>query len=281
MRGKPHFICSLTLILFLFFSESFYGQISVDAGITPAKDRWIFRTQARMMEREKHGTTNYMKTTMFNNMLAYGIHKNFTVMIMGMYRYSETQMGDIRNSDNGFSDISFISKYAFYRINKSNYTLGSAAVAALNIPIGKENFSSEAWGIKLGLFLSFRTGMNSLDFNISSKYNGITTDRNQNVPGNEASIDFAYTRQIIIGGGSNITFAPLIEISYIIIGSETNEDDMMLENGESILFLSPGVKFTYSSFIAEVLIRAPVLQNQDKRKMKMKIGSILGLRYMF
>ncbi len=57
--------------------------ISVDAGLTPAEDRWIFRTQVRYMRRKDDPTHmgRKMSTYAFPVVLAYGVRPDLTLMI--------------------------------------------------------------------------------------------------------------------------------------------------------------------------------------------------------
>ncbi|MHC4463212.1 MAG: transporter, partial [Planctomycetota bacterium] len=51
--------------------------------------------------------------------------------------------------------------------------------------------------------------------------------------------------------------------------------------GESLFFVSPGLKFTKSSFILEALLQVPVDQTQNGSLLERGIGLIVGIRYMF
>jgi hypothetical protein len=57
--------------------------ISVDAGVTPAKHRWIYRTMLRSMSRDDDptGMGRTMDMLVWNNVLAYGLKSNLTLIL--------------------------------------------------------------------------------------------------------------------------------------------------------------------------------------------------------
>jgi hypothetical protein len=260
-----------------------FGQISVDAGLTPAEDRWIFRLQTRFMERETSFSSNinYMQVYSVNAVVAYGIMRDLTLIVRSIHQFTETMMGENKSSFNGFGDLTFITKYSFYRINKPDYTFGLAGTIGIDVPVGNEPITSETWNLHLGLFSSLRQNFNSFDFNVSYLFNGLNTRGNIIIPGNKLSLDLAYTRQIIIGTGSDITFAPVLELKFINTKTDVINDNNLKNNGESVLFLAPGFKITISSIIFESLVLFPVWQEQEKNKMQFNIMGLIGIRYMY
>jgi hypothetical protein len=54
-----------------------------------------------------------------------------------------------------------------------------------------------------------------------------------------------------------------------------------VNTGESFFFLSPGVKYTHSSFILEALIQFPVWQDQKGLQLERDTSGLVGMRYMF
>jgi hypothetical protein len=48
-----------------------------------------------------------------------------------------------------------------------------------------------------------------------------------------------------------------------------------------VLYISPGIKFTKSSFILEGLLQIPVWQDQKGALLERGAGAIVGVRFMF
>jgi hypothetical protein len=238
------------------------GGISVDAGLTPAEDRWIFRTQLRHMERSNDpGPMNrQMEVNVWNNVLAYGLRRNLTLMVRQPYMRRKMTMGGSSVSKSGLGDFMVMGKYGLYRKNTADYILGVAATMALEMPTGSDAFTSDTWDLKPGLFLSWRNGVD---------------------PGDELELDFALARQFSIGESADAAFSPVLEISYRDVSANQLAGQSLPHSGESVLFLSPGAKLTLSSFILEVLVQIPVSQSQKGIQTERDTGFILGVRYMF
>ncbi|MHC4891504.1 MAG: transporter, partial [Planctomycetota bacterium] len=128
--------------------------ISVDAGLTPPEDRWIFRTQMRYMQRKDDPTLmdRKMSTYAFPIVLAYGLRPDLTLMVRQTVKREEMSMAGSSNKDTGLGDLFVLGKYKLYRRNTRKYTFGIASTLGLEFPTGDDDFSSETWDLKPGLF---------------------------------------------------------------------------------------------------------------------------------
>jgi hypothetical protein len=265
-------------------STVFAGGISVDAGLTPAEDRWIFRTQLRHMERSHDPApmNRKMEVNVWNNVLAYGLRRNLTLMVRQPYMWRKMSMMGSSVSKSGMGDFMVMGKYGLYRKNTADYTLGVAATMGLELPTGSDAFSSDTWDLKPGLFMSWRNGTWASDVSIAYKWNGFAGDNSLGIdPGDELELDFALARQFSVGASADVVFAPVLEVSYRDVSATRLMGQGAPNSGESVLFLSPGAKLTVSSFILEALVQFPVSQSQKGVQTERDTGYILGVRYMF
>ncbi len=216
--------------------------ISVDAGLTPAEDRWIFRTQMRYMRRKNDPTLmdRKMSTYTFPVVLAYGFRPDLTLMVRQAVKHSKMSMGGSISRDTGLDDLFVLGKYKIYRRNTRKYTFGIASTLGLEFPTGDDDFSSETWDLKPGLFTSWRSGPWASDFSIAYKWNGFA-DRGKDGlnPGNELSVDLALAHQFSIGEKANMSLAPVLELSYKDIRPDRLSGHSVSNTGESVLYLSP------------------------------------------
>jgi len=260
------------------------GGISVDAGLTPPEDRWIIRTQARYMQRKDDPTTmnQEMETYAFPIVVAYGFRPDLTLMIRQPVKYRKMSMGGSVSRDIGFDDLFVLGKYKLYRRNTREYTFGIASTLGVEFPTGDDDFGSETWDLEPGLFTSWRSGPWASDFSIAYKWNGFA-DRGKNGlnPGNELSVDLALAHQFSIGEKADMSLTPVLEFNYKHILSDSLSGHNVANTGESLFFVSPGLKFTKSSFILEALVQFPVWQDQEGSQLKQGTRLIVGTRFMF
>jgi hypothetical protein len=260
------------------------GGISIDAGLTPPKDRWIVRTQMRLMQRNDDPTQmqREMKSYMFPVVVAYGVRSDLAVMIRQVYMYREMMMSGTESSNSGFGDLFVLAKYKAFRINQPSYTLGVAPTIGLEMPTGNREFTSNSWDLQMGVFGSGRCGSLAMDINLTYSWLGMTrTDDSDNDPGDEYSFEYAVAYQVGVGEDANLAIAPVLESSYKVTASDKGAGQKIANTGESIFLLSPGVKITQSSFIAEGLIQFPVWQSQNGIQTRRDTGLIVGVRVMF
>lgn len=258
--------------------------ISVDAGLTPAEDRWIFRTQVRYMQRKNDPTAagRRMKTYAYPFILAYGVRPDLTLMVRQTLKDQKSFMSGSSSRNTDLEDLFVLGKYKLYRRNTPDYTFGIASTLGLEFPTGSDPFTSETWDLQPGLYTSWRSGPWATDLNIAYKWNGFA-DKGQGGlnPGDELSLDWALAYQFSFGEKSRVSLAPVLELSYKKIGSDRLNSDDVENTGESVFYLSPGIKFTLSSFILEALLQIPVWQDQEGSQLERDMTVIFGARYMF
>ena len=277
--GTMLLICSMSIPMI-----AGAGGISVDAGLTPPLDRWIVRMQARYMPRSDDPTpmNREMDMYMFPVVVAYGLRSDLTVMFRQPFVSSEMTMTGNSNNKSGLGDFFALVKYRAYRINTPSYTIGIAPAIGVKAPTGQSDISSKTWDLKTSLLFSWRTGFWASDANLEYSWNGVAGSADNDVePGNETALNLAFAYQFPLGKRGNSSLAPVIEISYLQIAADRLDGHDRLNSGESILYLSPGLKFTTASFVLELLLQNPVVQDQKDSQLKRDMGVIVGTRFLF
>lgn len=258
--------------------------ISVDAGLTPPEDRWIIRNQFRYMHLKDDPTMmdRDMETYTFPFVVAYGLRPDLTLLARQRVKHRKMSMGGSISRDTGLDDLFVLCKYKLYRKNTRDYTFGIASTLGMEFPTGDDDFSSETWDLKPGLFASWRSGPWNADLSTAYQWNGFA-DRGRNGlnPGNEFTADLAFAHQFSIGGSSDISLAPVLEFNYKHLLSDRMSGRNVPNTGESLFFVSPGLKFTKSSFILEALVQFPVWQDQQGAQLRQGTRFIVGTRIMF
>lgn len=260
------------------------GGISVDAGLTPPEDRWIVRSQIRhmKMDTDPTGMGREMEMWAFPLVIVYGLRPDTTLMLRQMIMHREMTMMGSTEKSTGASDLFLLAKYKAYRVNNPNYTFGVAPTLGLDLPTGDSTFGSETWDLLPGLFVSYRSGPWAADATTSYAWNGAADRGKGGVnPGDEFTADLALAFQFSVANRHDMSLAPVVEFSYRHIKEDSISGAPEANTGESVLYVSPGIKWTMSSTIVEGLAQIPVSQNQKGNQLKRDITLILGLRYMF
>ncbi|MHC4374891.1 MAG: transporter [Planctomycetota bacterium] len=258
--------------------------ISVDAGLTPPEDRWIIRTQFRYMERKDDPTPmdRKMEIYAFPVVIAYGFRPDLTLLVRQPVKHRNLYMAGSVSRDTGFDDLYVLAKYKLFRQNTRDYTLGMASTLGLELPTGDDDFGSETWDLEPGLFTSWRSGPWQSDFSVAYKWNGFA-DRGKNglEPGNELSTDLAIAHQFNLTAKADMSLTPVLELNFKHFSNDNLSGHSVSNTGESLFFVSPGMKFTKSSFILEALVQFPVWQDQEGSQLEQGMRFILGTRFLF
>lgn len=265
---KQKIIILVTIIAFSQIMVRASG-ISTNAGLTPAQDRWIFRTQYRFMGMEN--SMMQMNTMMLPVVFAYGITPGFSLMLRGMYVHRSFS----NKIESGMNDLYLLSKFRLYRKNTANYVIGVAPYLASNIPIGKAVISNRTWNPEIGLNISFRPRYLSIDISTSYTFNDALEKLNSEHK-NLYKLNIALSGNIPLKAKSSQAISPVLEINYSIEGRKNQVADV-----SEILFLSPGISYIHSSLIIEGLFQIPVYQFAGVNFSNQQSRWILGLKYMF
>jgi hypothetical protein len=272
------------VIVSLFQEYAVAAGISVDAGLTPPEDRWIIRTQFRYMERKDDPTPKNRKVEMFAFpvVVAYGFRPELTLLVRQPVKHRNLYMAGSVSRDTGFDDLYVLAKYKLFRQNTRDYTLGIASTLGLELPTGDDDFGSETWDLEPGLFTSWRSGPWQSDFSVAYKWNGFVDDgKNGLEPGDELSVDLAFAHQFNLTEKADMSLTPVLELNYKHLSNDDLSGRSVSNTGESLFFVSPGLKFTKSSIILEALIQFPVWQDQESSQLEQGIRYIVGARFLF
>jgi len=267
------------VLLLLIPSALRAAGISVDAGLTPAEDRWILRAQVRYMSRgdEPGGK---MQQLMFPVVLAYGVRSNVTIVARQAMIRRERSMPGNSSKDTGFGDTYAFIKYKAFRSNSRTLTFGVAPTLGLEFPTGQSGFTSDTWDLRAGVYASTRTRTWSSDLNIAYARNDIF-DEVEVAPGDEVSVDVAAAYQFVIDDLGEVTASPVVEFSYLRVWPDRASDGDAPNTGESVVYVSPGAKLSTPSIILEGLIRIPVRDHLVGSQPERNVQGLLGFRYLF
>jgi hypothetical protein len=266
-----------TCLLSVFLSQVYATGISVDAGLTPAEDRWIVRMQYRQMSMD--AVMHQMDTDMLMAVVAYGFTRDVTIMLRQMAASRIMTMSGNEMTSSGLTDLAVLGKFGVYRKNTRNMILALAATVALKMPTGAEDITTDTWDWQAGVYGSWRSGRWGNDINLTYTWNDFTALAPSGItPGDEIGIDAAFSYQFSLGNSGKTSLTPVLEFNYRHSTANQSEGQDVGGNG-SIFFVSPGLKFTYDSFIVEVLIQNPV--NQTYQNLEQNSRGLIGFRYMF
>ncbi|MBC8376886.1 MAG: hypothetical protein H8E26_12635 [FCB group bacterium] len=281
-KTKQYSYYWLLLGIFILAGESSAGGISVDAGLTPAENRWMIRVQSRQMGATSQPSTptRQMKMQAKVFMAAYGLRPNVTLIGMqGLMNREMTMMGAV-NESSGLADLNLLIKYLIHRTNTRHQTLGIAATTKFTLPTGEDGFSDDYWSFTPGVYLSLRRGTWAMDASTTFRIQDIFSQQDAMNSGWEYTLDGAIARQLPLDGLKNIALAPVFEIN-LLIDQGDQSSSAEVSDAESVVFLSPGFKYTYGSLILESLVQVPIWEKIPTTSLEKDTRWRIGFRFMF
>lgn len=279
---KPSSYLWLLLGILVLNGENSAAGISVDAGLTPAENRWMIRVQSRQMGATSQPSTptRQMKSQANVFIAAYGLRPNITLIGMQGWMKKEMTMMGVLNKSSGLADLNLLIKYLIHRTNTRHQTLGIAATVKFTLPTGEDDFSNDYWSFTPGFYLSLRRDTWAIDASTTYRIQDIFSQQAEMTRGQEYTLDAAVARQFPLKAFKNMALAPVLEFNLLLDQADQSLS-IQTSNTESVVFLSPGIKYTYGSLILESLIQVPIWEKAPITSLEKDVRWRIGLRFMF
>ena len=282
--NMPYKAAAIAAFTLLFSAGNILGGgISADAGLTPAQDKWIVRTQIRLMQRgdDTSPMQREMRMYMTPLVVAYGLRPELTLMVRQVFVSRTMTMKGVDTETSGLNDLFVLAKYRAYRKNTRSYTIGLAPSLGVSLPTGATGIGSKAVNLALGMNGSYRRGTWAVDANFEIGIDGVAGKEGEYTRGETLSFVTALAHQFPVGTGARNALAPVLEINYVHAGPRRLLGAELPNSGESYVQLSPGFKFTHSSLILETLVQVPIWQDQEGTQTELEVSGLIGVRLMF
>lgn len=228
-------------ILVMIVSLAKAGGISVDAGLTPAQDRWIIRSQFRYMS--MYGEGMNMQNINMPFLIAYGVTPDLTLMLRNNYLWKGVN-GNMPKD--GINDPYLLAKVKLLRINKPGYSIGVAPALGSNLPIGSSNVSSRVWSPEVVLNASYRPLYWAFDLNIKYRFNNLT-DQWVNNASYTDELNFALSRQLYLRQESSFAIVPVLEYGLSRSVSDHRQSVKITQG------IAPGLQVIFPTIVFEGL----------------------------
>jgi hypothetical protein len=209
--------------------------------------------------------------------LEYGLRNDLALSLYVPIVYREEDLAFLAEQDLGIDDFTIAAKWRVYRndfgpIDTSRLSL----VAALELPSGMDDFSSDSVDPIVGAVYSYIQGRHGFNADVRWKF---TTGGEElpMLPGEGTADALFYNASYLYRlrpaqfGAANSAGAVygVVELNGAF---ETNRDHQLL--------LSPGLLYEARTYAVEASVQIPILQNLDDRP-EMDFSITLGVRFLF
>ena len=286
------------------------GPITTIAAPTSLKNKWVFEMQTEFLKFDEFSDDELRKfaesdedihsvRSLLNASLGigYGITDNFDLSVKIPYiirsnikesHHDEPEEIYRHGDAKGIGDLSIIGRYRFVRLQNMDFE--STLLFGMKVPTGTttdkdisgERFEAEfqpgsgSWDLMGGFAFTKRFANLSLDANIL--YNVVTEGMQNTDLGDAFNYNVALSHHTF---EKPISWDLIVEINGI--WREKQEIDGRKDNnsGGNIIFLSPGVRFSWHQLTAFFSIGVPVIQNMNGIQNDTDIRLAVGISVAF
>ena len=245
----------------------------------PAVGNYTLRSQLRFTaygqspDNRADSSNELSITNIFSLAFAPTLSMDLTLPAIVRHTNSDT---DSDGADTGFGDLSIGLKWRFWQDDPGPVdTRRLAVLASLEAPTGDDAFSSDSWDPTIGLVYMTISGRHGFNQSFSWKF---TTGANSDpiAPGEGLSdlfrSDSAYLYRI-----DPAEYGEQLQAATYLTAELNGQFET---NGDSEIFLSPGILYEAPRFALEAAVQIPVWQQVDERP-ETKFSVLFGLRILF
>lgn len=262
--------------------------INTNVALPVREGGFVYRVQLRFLSASDDPTLLDREIDLFAipNALVYGATARTTLFGILPYFSRSVDFTDagLRQSDDvdGFGDLRFLVRQTVHARDALQRTSRLGLLAGLEIPSGKEEFSSHSTDYQLGAVYTLQDGRHELDADLIYKIN--TEGRGREL-GDELQYDLAY--QVRVSPWEWPERGTPSQIYLVIEANgktsrETRSDGAKRDDtGGTIVFLSPGIQFVTRRVIYEGSIQIPVVQDLNGGQVETDFVAATGVRFQF
>ncbi len=262
--------------------------INTNVALPVRQGGFVYRTQLRLLSASDDPTPLDRDISVYAvpNVLVYGATARTTLFGILPYFFRSVNFRDAgfrqRDDADGFGDLTFLVRQTVYARDAVQRTSRLGLLAGLEIPSGKEEFSSHSTDFLLGGVYTLQDGRHELDADLLYKIN--TEGRGLEL-GEELQYNLAYELRISPWQWPERGTPSQIYLVLEANGKTTRRavsDGMELsDTGGTTVFLSPGIQLITRRAIYEASIQIPVIQNLNGGQVETDYVAAAGIRIQF
>ncbi len=262
--------------------------INTNVALPVREGGYVYRTQLRFLSASDDPTLLDRDVDVYAipNVLVYGVTARTTLFGVLPYFSRSVDFTDtgLRQSDHtdGFGDLRFLVRQTVHARDAVQRTSRFGLLGGLEIPSGKEDFSSHSTDYLLGGVYTLQDGRHELDADLIYKIN--TEGRDLEL-GDELQYDLAYEVRVSPwewperGTPSQIYL--VLEVNGKTSQKARDNGVQLADTGGTLVFLSPGIQFVTRRVIYEGSIQIPVVQNLNGGQVETDFVAAAGVRVQF
>ena len=209
-------------------------------------------------------------------LLAYGLTGNLSMSLQAPLT-SRTVSGEPSiDSETGIGDLTLQFKYRFWQDDFGPVdTVRASVFAGAELPTGESRFSSDSVDPHVGAVVTYINGRHGLNQSLSWKFNTDSSDEVWRAGDAKADLlrfDTAYLYRL----SPEEYGADFVASTYAVL--EIN--GAYETNGDTEVFVSPGLLYEAPSFALEASVSIPVHQDLDHRP-EPEYSVAVGVRFLF
>lgn len=262
--------------------------INTNVALPVREGGFVYRTQVRFLRATVDPSSLDRDITAYaiSNILVYGATERTTLFGIVPYVVQSLDLTSdgTRQEENvqGFADLTFLLRQQIYARDAVQRTERLGLLGGLEVPTGKDEFSSHSTDFLLGGVYTLQSGRHELDADLIFKVN---TEARDVDPGEELQYDVAYQLRVRPWQwperGTPSQIYAVIEANAISAEKAISDGSRFDDTGGTVVLLSPGIQWVTPRVIYEVSLQFPVIENLNGDQVETDLVALSGVRIQF
>ncbi len=232
------------------------------------------------------------------SVLVYGVTRNLT--LFGIVPYVDKTLDETvaghrqRRGDSGVGDVTLLSRYTLYSVDRLGETRRFAPFVGLKLPTGDDDgrdslgllpqtlqLGSGSWDPIMGTIFTWQTFDWEFDSAVQYRFN---TEANNFEFGDQTRLDLSFQYRLwprTLGGGVPTFLYGVLESNLLYTRKNEKGGIMNPDSGGTTGFLAPGLQLVTKRVILEGIVQIPVVQDLNGLALKNDFIVSAGFRVNF
>ncbi len=287
---------SSAVLIGLLAGEAVAAPISSNTALAISQDEWLVREQVIVVRAtdDPSGLEREFTATTSVSVAGYGLSPKLALFGILPLAHKELKTPAGKRKASGLGDIRLFARYTLFQDDGPGQTFRIAPFAGVELPTGKHNdrdalgllptpvqLGSNSWDPFAGVVMTYATTDWQVDTSVSYQDNrkGSGVERG-NVFKADVSAQVRLWPGELTASTSSFLFgvleANLVHEEKTKLNGITNQN-----SGGTTLFIAPGLQYAAKSWIAEVLVQIPVVQNLGGTRLQKDYIARASVRFNF
>lgn len=296
MKINPTHSLALGLSCGIFFAAmATAAPINTDTALPVHEGELLWREQVRFIK--ARDSARDLEVFAVPSVLVYGVTEKFALigLVPWLEKTLKIKMAGVERGDDGFGDATLLGRYQVFQADRTGETFRAQILAGLKFPTGRDDardqlgrlpqtlqLGSGSYDPILGGVFTWQRLQWQADFDLGYQFNTSANDfQFGDTLTHNASFQYRLSPRTLPDEGVPSFVYGVLELNGIWADRSESSGQDIAASGGYTLFLSPGLQYVTTRWVAELSVQVPIIQDLNGSQTEIDYVLAAGFRIQF